>query len=483
MKKETKEKDKKLLKLLIVILAVSVVILTAVIILFGFDIKIKVYGDEIITLQYGESYEEPGVDAIWYNSILGTKINADVTIEDNIDLKRVGSYSVKYTARKLFYSDSFVRTVRVVDTIPPEIILNHKENYFTLKGEDYMEEGYTAADNYDGDITDKVERYIKDNVVYYSVKDSSGNEAMVQRTILYNDMVPPVLTLTGSKEITIKAGSSYSEPGYTAIDEEDGNLTDKVKVEGAVDIYCSGVYTIKYTVADKYGNTSEDTRTVTVEAIKQKDTIRPQGKIIYLTFDDGPGPYTEKLLNVLEKYNVKATFFTVNTRSNYSSMLAKEAEAGHTVAIHSLTHNYAEIYKNEAAYFADLRAMSDIIEKRTGKKPMLLRFPGGSSNLVSANYCRGIMSRLTKAVTDMGYKYFDWNVDSGDASAAKNDKEVFQNVVRGVQKYNISIVLQHDSKEFSVNAVEKIIVWGISNGYTFLPLDETSPEIHHPVAN
>lgn len=483
MKKETKEKDKKLLKLLIVILAVSVVILTAVIILFGFDIKIKVYGDEIITLQYGESYEEPGVDAIWYNSILGTKINADVTIEDNIDLKRVGSYSVKYTARKLFYSDSFVRTVRVVDTIPPEIILNHKENYFTLKGEDYMEEGYTAADNYDGDITDKVERYIKDNVVYYSVKDSSGNEAMVQRTILYNDMVPPVLTLTGSKEITIKAGSSYSEPGYTAIDEEDGNLTDKVKVEGEVDIYCSGVYTIKYTVADKYGNTSEDTRTVTVEAIKQKDTIRPQGKIIYLTFDDGPGPYTEKLLNVLEKYNVKATFFTVNTRSNYSSMLAKEAEAGHTVAIHSLTHNYAEIYKNEAAYFADLRAMSDIIEKRTGKKPMLLRFPGGSSNLVSANYCRGIMSRLTKAVTDMGYKYFDWNVDSGDASAAKNDKEVFQNVVRGVQKYNISIVLQHDSKEFSVNAVEKIIVWGISNGYTFLPLDETSPEIHHPVAN
>lgn len=483
MKKETKEKDKKLLKLLIVILAVSVVILTAVIILFGFDIKIKVYGDEIITLQYGESYEEPGVDAIWYNSILGTKINADVTIEDNIDLKRVGSYSVKYTARKLFYSDSFVRTVRVVDTIPPEIILNHKENYFTLKGEDYMEEGYTAADNYDGDITDKVERYIKDNVVYYSVKDSSGNEAMVQRTILYNDMVPPVLTLTGSKEITIKAGSSYSEPGYTAIDEEDGNLTDKVKVEGEVDIYCSGVYTIKYTVADKYGNMSEDTRTVTVEAIKQKDTIRPQGKIIYLTFDDGPGPYTEKLLNVLEKYNVKATFFTVNTRSNYSSMLAKEAEAGHTVAIHSLTHNYAEIYKNEAAYFADLRAMSDIIEKRTGKKPMLLRFPGGSSNLVSANYCRGIMSRLTKAVTDMGYKYFDWNVDSGDASAAKNDKEVFQNVVRGVQKYNISIVLQHDSKEFSVNAVEKIIVWGISNGYTFLPLDETSPEIHHPVAN
>lgn len=483
MKKETKKKDKKLLKLLIVILAVSVVILTAVIILFGFDIKIKVYGDEIITLQYGESYEEPGVDAIWYNSILGTKINADVTIEDNIDLKRVGSYSVKYTARKLFYSDSFVRTVRVVDTIPPEIILNHKENYFTLKGEDYMEEGYTAADNYDGDITDKVERYIKDNVVYYSVKDSSGNEAMVQRTILYNDMVPPVLTLTGSKEITIKAGSSYSEPGYTAIDEEDGNLTDKVKVEGAVDIYCSGVYTIKYTVADKYGNMSEDTRTVTVEAIKQKDTIRPQGKIIYLTFDDGPGPYTEKLLNVLEKYNVKATFFTVNTRSNYSSMLAKEAEAGHTVAIHSLTHNYAEIYKNEAAYFADLRAMSDIIEKRTGKKPMLLRFPGGSSNLVSANYCRGIMSRLTKAVTDMGYKYFDWNVDSGDASTAKNDKEVFQNVVRGVQKYNISIVLQHDSKEFSVNAVEKIIVWGISNGYTFLPLDETSPEIHHPVAN
>lgn len=483
MKKETKEKNKKLLKLLVGILMVSVVILTAVVILFGFGIKIKVYGDETITLQYGESYEEPGVDAVWYNSILGTKSSAEVSIEDNINFQRIGTYAVKYTAKKLFYSDSFVRTVKIVDTTPPVIALSHKENYFTPKGEEYKEEGYTATDNYDGDITDKVKRYIKDNTVYYSVKDSSGNETVAQRNILYNDMIPPVITLTGPKEMIIKAGSKYNEPGYTAIDEEDGNLTGKVKVEGKVDIYSSGVYTIKYTVADKYGNRSEETRTVTVEAIKQKDTIKPEGKIIYLTFDDGPGPYTEKLLNVLEKYNVKATFFTVNTRSNYSSMLTKEAKAGHTVAIHSLTHNYAEIYKNEAAYFADLGAMSDIIEQKTGKKPMLLRFPGGSSNLVSANYCKGIMSRLTRAVTDMGYKYFDWNVDSGDASGARNDKEVFENVIRGVRKYNISIVLQHDSKEFSVNAVEKIIVWGISNGYTFLPLDETSPEVHHPVAN
>ena len=114
MKKETKEKNKKLLRLLVGILMVSVVILTAVVILFGFGIKIKVYGDETITLQYGESYEEPGVDAVWYNSILGTKSSAEVSIEDNIDFERIGTYAVKYTARKLFYSDSFVDRKSVV---------------------------------------------------------------------------------------------------------------------------------------------------------------------------------------------------------------------------------------------------------------------------------------------------------------------------------------------------------------------------------
>lgn len=486
MKNEETQDDKnkrKKKKILIGVLLASIVILMTVIIMFGFSVKINMYGDAEITLEYGEEYEEPGADATWHNSVLGTDSYVDIAISGKVDCTKVGSYTVTYSAKKLFYSKTAKRTVNIVDTRQPEIKLNYIENYFIEQGGEYIEEGYTATDNYDGDITEKVESHIEDGKVYYSVKDSSGNEAVAERAIVYNDKVPPVLTLSGQKEITIKAGGEYSEPGYTAVDEEDGDLTDKVTVEGAVDRFSAGTYTVTYSVSDKYGNMSTDTRTVTVEEIKQQDTVKPSGKIIYLTFDDGPGPYTEKLLEVLDKYNVKATFFTTNTKSNYSYLITKEAEAGHTVAIHTATHNYASIYQSEEAYFNDLKIMSDIIEARTGKKPMILRFPGGSSNLVSKKYCAGIMSRLTKAVTDMGYKYFDWNVDSCDASNAKNSETVFQNVINGVKKHDISIVLQHDIKGFSVDAVEKIIVWGIANGYTFLPLDETSPVVHHSVAN
>jgi peptidoglycan/xylan/chitin deacetylase (PgdA/CDA1 family) len=127
--------------------------------------------------------------------------------------------------------------------------------------------------------------------------------------------------------------------------------------------------------------------------------------------------------------------------------------------------------------------MSDIITEQTGKRPKLLRFPGGSSNTISKKYCSRIMSVLTKAVSDQGYKYFDWNVSSGDAGGTTSTSEVYNNVISGIQSHDISVVLQHDIKLFSVNAVEDIIVWGLANGYTFLPLTESSPAIHHGVNN
>lgn len=92
------------------------------------------------------------------------------------------------------------------------------------------------------------------------------------------------------------------------------------------------------------------------------------------------------------------------------------------------------------------------------------------------------MSVLTKAVSDQGYKYFDWNVSSGDAGGTTSTSEVYNNVISGIQSHDISVVLQHDIKLFSVNAVEDI-VWGLANGYTFLPLTESSPAIHHGVNN
>ena len=93
------------------------------------------------------------------------------------------------------------------------------------------------------------------------------------------------------------------------------------------------------------------------------------------------------------------------------------------------------------------------------------------------------MTRLAQALTDMGYQYFDWNVSSGDAGETTSTDQVFENVVSGIRNRDVSIVLQHDIKGYSVAAVERIIVWGLANGYTFLPLEPTSPTAHHRINN
>ena len=203
--------------------------------------------------------------------------------------------------------------------------------------------------------------------------------------------------------------------------------------------------------------------------------------MIYLTFDDGPGKYTEKLLNILDKYNVKATFFVVNGK--YNDLIKKEYDAGHSVAIHSYTHDYSKIYSSKNAYYEDLNKMREVIYNQTGVYTELVRFPGGGSNTVSRKYCNGIMSELTKSIENDGYVYFDWNVSSGDAGETTSTDKVVSNVINGIKGKNVAVVLQHDIKGFSVDAVEEIIKWGLDNGYTFLPLDKTSFSAHHSVNN
>lgn len=244
-----------------------------------------------------------------------------------------------------------------------------------------------------------------------------------------------------------------------------------------------GNYTVKYEVADSSGNIATATRSVYVyENQKDVESVNPGDKVVYLTFDDGPGPYTEQLLNILDKYGVKVTFFVTNQRPDYRNMIGEAYRRGHTIALHTYSHQYS-IYTSEETYYADLQKMEDICVEQTGVKPTIVRFPGGTSNTISRNYCTGIMSKLSESLAYHGYLYCDWNVSSEDAGGAKTSAQVAQNVINGIKNYNVSIVLQHDIHKFSVEAVEEIIVWGLSNGYTFLPLTEDSPMSHHRANN
>lgn len=478
--------EKKRLRQTVRIIGTAVVVLVlAFLLLFvvnRWSLTITPAAGDTVRVEYGDRYQGAGAEARFHGSLFFQKGWAvDCTASGEVDDSTLGSYTVTYSSELLLWKASVTQTVIVEDTQPPEISLITDPEHYTLPNHPYEEEGFSALDNHDGDLTGQVTREERDGYVYYSVTDASGNETSISREIKYDDPVPPEITLNGESALTISAGSEYTEAGWTAEDNLDGDITSLVQVEGSVNIYHAGTYTLTYSVSDTYGNVAAVERTVTVEPIPQPDAVTPEGKIVYLTFDDGPGKYTQQLLDVLAMYNVKATFFTVNT--GYDSLLAAEAEAGHTVAIHSASHDYSYIYASEQNYFEDLHKQQDIIYNATGIRTTLVRFPGGSSNTVSKKYCEGIMTQLSQDLTDMGFQYFDWNVLSGDAGETTDTDTVAQNVINGIQRQNISVVLQHDIKEFSVNAVEEIIVWGLANGYTFLPLTESSPTAHQTISN
>jgi peptidoglycan/xylan/chitin deacetylase (PgdA/CDA1 family) len=467
---------------LVVLLAITGV---ALILVNEKTIVMNIPKEETVEVEYGKSYDAPTVTASYEEGFLHRKeTSLEVVKEGTVDTKKLGTYEVTYTASYQNKKKTCKRKVVVADKESPVIELVSDPEYFTSPVAQYEEEGYTATDNYDGDLTEKVVREEKDGVVTYTVSDSSGNTTTVTRNIVYKDVVEPEITLEGEEMMSVQVGSSYSEPGYHAQDDCDGDLTSKVSVEGSVDAGKIGVYSLTYSVSDSYGNVGTATRTVYVfQKQAPAETVNPGDKVVYLTFDDGPGQYTSRLLDTLDKYGVKATFFVTNQYPAYQNLIAEEYQRGHTVAIHSYSHDYATVYCSDEAYFADLNRMSDICYAQTGVRPSIIRFPGGSSNSVSSHYSVGIMTRLSKALTSMGYQYCDWNVSSGDAGGTTSTEQVVSNVISGIRSQSVSIILQHDIKGFSVDAVEQIIVWGLANGYTFLPMDSTTPMVHQPISN
>lgn len=220
------------------------------------------------------------------------------------------------------------------------------------------------------------------------------------------------------------------------------------------------------------------------EAVNQNATKVPSTgeKICYLTFDDGPSSNTLKILEILKKYNAKATFFVINTKNiNY---VKKIHDAGHTVALHTYTHDYSKIYSSEKAYFADLKKISDKVKSFTGVETKIIRFPGGSSNKISDNHCKGIMKKLVKSVGQKGYYYFDWNVDSGDAAGTNvSYTKIRDNVLIQAKDKNSICVLMHDSesKKTTVTALPGILKGLKAQGYVFKGLSEKSFGYRHNV--
>lgn len=186
---------------------------------------------------------------------------------------------------------------------------------------------------------------------------------------------------------------------------------------------------------------------------------------VYLTFDDGPTGLTPQVLDILKQYGIHATFFVVYQNGEEAKALYQRiVDEGHTLAVHTASHEYKTIYKSIDNYLDDFARLSDMLEQVTGEKPEIFRFPGGSIN----SYNRGIYQELISEMLRRGYTYYDWDVSSGSSTKSASKASIFSNVLNGVSGKSRPIVLLHDAgSSATVSALPDIIEQLTASGYTF----------------
>ena len=272
------------------------------------------------------------------------------------------------------------------------------------------------------------------------------------------------------------------------IDQQDNQVSSTDDTYGSVTKDSSGIKETGASTKESSGSqlrlAAKDTKEADADQIKQAGAAKQtekkeEARKVYLTFDDGPSKNTEKILDILDKYQVKATFFLTGREDEQSLKLYQEIQKrGHTIGMHSYTHKYDEIYASTEAFEQDLEQIQGRIFETLGFTCNLYRFPGGSSNQVS-----GLdMQEFIRVLNDRKITYFDWNAECGDASShSYKVKELVDNVMKDVVKYHTSVVLLHDAenKRNTVKALPKIIEKLLDMDAQILPIDENTTLVQH----
>ncbi len=218
-----------------------------------------------------------------------------------------------------------------------------------------------------------------------------------------------------------------------------------------------------------------------MEEISGNDVMAEEGRKVYLTFDDGPSIYTEELLDILAEYDVKATFFvTGKDKEGYGDIYRRIVEEGHTLGMHSYSHEYSNIYASLDNFREDLEMLQDFLYEETGVVSRYYRFPGGSSNKVTSTDIHEMISYLN----DANISYFDWNVSAGDAtSISVSSEQIINRVMEQLPSRRVAVVLMHDAKEkrSTVDALPELIekIQGMDDKTEILPVTEETMLIQH----
>jgi len=467
-----------------------------------FLINFKLVGERIIELSYGEKYIEQGAIA----TFLGNEL--DVKIQDNININEEGRYVVYYKTRNVFgIAKSIKRNVIVKDKELPKITLKGDNTIELGLDEEYIEPGYTAIDNVDGDITDKVE--ISNNIdiknygeykVIYKVTDSNNLTIEKIRKVIVKDKKYPTITLKGNSIVDVLLGEEYIEEGFIAKDNIDGDITDKVEVSSNINYKKIGSYQITYTVKDSYDNITTIKRTVNVVkklleykdeydnidntsrgwwSINKFDYQRPSGgasieelkeynayylgpdeKVIYLTYDEGSNDtYLPEIIDVLNKNNVKATFFLCrNYMLMNKDLVKKMVDNGHLIGNHTFHHYKMPTLadkKDFDKYVYEVRAVEETYKEITGKDmEKIYREPRGEWSY-----------RSLQIVKDLGYKTYFYSAYYYDYAADLSKADALDKMMK--RYHNGAIYLFHPKNKGNLEALDDFIKQMKELGYRF----------------
>ena len=467
-----------------------------------FLINFKLNGEELTIINCGDNYQEKGASA----TFLGKQLK--VSIQDNINTSKIGEYVVYYKTRNTFgIMKSLKREVKVKDKTAPKISLKGENPKILKLNEKYQENGATAIDNIDGDLTNKIKISGEVDIskygeyqIMYEVSDKSGNEISKIRKVIVKDTELPTLELKGKTNVDILLGNKYTEEGYSAKDNIDGDITSNVEIKNNVNYNKVGTYEIIYKVKDSSNNIVTKKRTINVvkKLLIYKDEYdkidntknywwsgnkfdhnRPEGgasleklkkynayflgpdeKKIYLTYDEGSNDtYLPEILEVLNKNNVKATFFLCRNYMVMNKDLIKKMEkTGHSVGNHTY-HHYVmpslATRENFEKYVYEIRATEETYKEITGKNmDKIYREPKGEWSY-----------RSLQIVKDLGYKSFFYSADYLDF---KNDVSKEYALNKMMNRYhNGAIYLFHPKNKGNLEALDDFIKNMKKLGYTF----------------
>lgn len=228
-----------------------------------------------------------------------------------------------------------------------------------------------------------------------------------------------------------------------------------------------------------------DTEDTTQQSTEEQTTTPvvveplPDGKYAYLTFDDGPSANTIQILDILDNYGVKATFFVNGHTGEVMEERYKAiVDRGHAIALHTYSHDYNNVYGGLDKFEQEIVSLRNYIKEVTGVDTTLFRFPGGSSNSRTDD-----IKPYIQWLNDNGYSYWDWNCSSGDATGTKPSAEqiVANCLVQADAGYKNLVILMHDTKpkDTTVEALPALIEALQARGYEIIAIDGRSTPVQH----